>query len=99
MVLSITTLGILFTIISAIFILIGSFKLFKAKNIPGSKLIFFSVISAILIIFIPDPELMEGENKLMLLAAETILISILMLAGAYGFFLLANHTTSNNANK
>ena len=97
--LSITTLGILFTIISAIFILLGSFKLFKTKNIPGSKLIFFSVISAILTIFIPDPELMEGKNQLILLGAESIVISLLMLAGAYGFFLLANFTASNNANK
>ena len=97
--LSITSIGILLTIISGIFILIGSFKLFKTKNIPGSKLIFFSVIGAILTIFIPDPELMEGENQLILLGVETIAISLLMLAGAYGFFLLANHTASNNANK
>ena len=97
--LNITTLSILFTIISGIFILIGSFKLFKTKNIPGSKLIFFSVIGLILTIFIPDPESMEGKNQLIILGIETTIISLLVLAGAYGFFLLANHTASNNANK
>ena len=97
--LSITTLGILFTIISAIFFVVGSFKLFKTKNVPGSKLIFYSIIGSILTIFIPEPELMEGEYQLILLGAETIVTSLLMLSLAYGFFLLANHIASNNANK
>ena len=99
MTLNITSIYMLVTIASSVLIIIGSIKLYKTQNIPGSKLIFFSIIGYILTIFIPDSEMVDEQYIFTTKIAEVTTGSILMLMSAYGFYLLASYIAINNANK
>ncbi len=96
MVINVTSILIIFAFFSSILVLIGSIKLIKLKNIPGSKLIFFAVVGSILLVFLPEAEFKKGGISFFLQAIEVGVYSILMLMASYGFFRLANYTATNS---
>lgn len=86
------------TVISSLFILMGSIKLVRSKDIPGSKLIFISILGYILSIFIlgSDTEIEELPltDQILIMGTDAVLI----LMATYGFYLLASYVASNSAN-
>jgi len=96
---SFTTLVILIMVISYGAIIISSIKLFRAKNIPGSKLIFLSILIFTAASFIPSIEEASEEYSMAIAGLVFFIISSGMLMGAYGFMLLTNYAIGKNANK
>ena len=96
---SISSILILFSLIAAVLVLLGSIKLITVKNIPGSWLIFASIVGYVLTVFLPEAESESGEVSLLWLAVEVGANSFLMVMAAFGFFRLANYVAKNSANK
>ncbi len=96
---SITSILLLFSLIAGILILIGSIKLITVKNIPGSWLIFASVIGVILAAFLPETENENGDIDMFWYRVEIGVSSFLMLLASIGFLRLANYVAKISANK
>ena len=96
---NLTALFILVGVISFGLILLSSIKLIKTKNIPGSKLIFISILSFVVAALFPDFEEVSAEYSLIIAGMSVAISSIGMLVGAYGFMLLTNYVIKENANK
>ncbi len=98
---NVTWIFLLLSFISIFFILLASFKLFRTKNIPGSKLIFFAVIGSLVIAVLPEPEEFFAVEKdgLIFEIIINIFNSFLFLMGAYGFWCLAKYVGISNANR
>ena len=96
---SIASIFILFAFVSCVLLFLGSLKLIKSENIPGSKLIFIAVIGAFISGFIPEAETEEGEVIFLWQVIEISTHSILILLASYGFYKLSNYVASISANK
>ena len=93
-------IGALFTIIAFILILIASIKLFRRNNIPGAKLIFYSIICTIIVavISVSYTSIFDIEENYVVEALLNIFLAILFFIGSYGFWSLVKYSVSKSAN-
>lgn len=96
---SITSVLMLFTLISFVLLLLASIKLLLARNIPGSRLIFISLIGTMLSVFLPEAETDEGDIIMLWQIVEISAEAILMLMASYGFYRLSGFVAKNAADK
>ena len=85
---NLTSMFMVFTIIPFIFLFVASIKLYKVKNIPGSKLIFISLFVA--------PFFETEEERFIVEMLVSVIDLILISIGAFGFWRLVNHIASAN---
>lgn len=85
-------------LISSVFILIASFRVFKANNVPGSKYIFFSIsgtlfgfVIYIIYMFIPSDSYFQIIEQ-----AIDFYLAIIFALGAKGFWSLSNYVSKIN---
>ena len=92
-------IGSIFTILAFILIFMSSIKLFRSHHIPGTKLIFYSIIFTLVgtVISLGYMLLAEGEENYILEAAISLLVGIAFFIGSYGFWNLSKFIV--NANK
>ena len=89
-------IGLIFIIIAFVLIIASSIKLIRKSNIPGSRLIFISIIltiigtvlSAIIEYYFID------ENIYIYDAALNMYLGAAFFLGSYGFFKVCNHVTN-----
>jgi len=93
-------IGVIITVIAFVLILITSIKLFRGNNIPGSKLIFYSIIGTLVgtVLSATQDLIFHDEGNYIFSALVNICLAVLFLVGAYGFLSLAKYTVNNNAN-
>lgn len=90
----------LFTVIGLVIVVSASIKLFRGKNIPGAKLIFYSMIfhflGALISVY---PYLLDIEENEFIEAAINIALGVAFVAGAYGLWRLAKYVVKDSAGK
>ena len=86
-------ISLLLILIAAIFILIGSIKLFKKYKAPGVNYIFYSVSGTLisLALYTAYALIFNEEKNQLFEQITSILFSVLFLLGAYGFLQLCKH--------
>lgn len=91
-------LDALFIVIALIYVLIASIKLVMAKKIPGSKLIFGTIIFTLFgaIASAGYPYIVEEDNVLME-AAIDLALGIAFFIGALGFWRLSKFAIGTSA--
>lgn len=94
---SLTAINLLLTAAAFFLVLLASFRLLRSRNIPGSRLIFAALVGSLLVAFAPIPESLSDDQAVALELASAILNAMLLLAGAYGFWRLANHAVMKGA--
>ena len=77
----------------------GSIKLLTVKNVPGSWLIFASVVGVVLAAFLPEAENENGDIDMFWFSVEIGVNSFLLLLVSIGFLRLANYVAKISANK
>ena len=94
-------IGMLFTIAAIILIIVSSIKLLRSVKIPGSKLIFSSIILTILgaIISVLIEYYAVSENIYLYDATINMFLGGVFFMGSYGFLRVCNFITNNYANK
>ncbi len=93
-------LGALFTIIGLIIVVSASIKLYRRKDIPGAKLIFFSLIFHFIGAFMSVyPYLLDIDENEFIEAAINIALGVAFVAGSVGFWRLAKYAINNSAAK
>lgn len=102
MILSVALLNFLeglFVVIALIYVLIASIKLVVAKNIPGSKLIFGTIVFTFLVAAVSAlyPYFVEEDNVLLDVAINFVL-GVAFFVGAFGFWRLSKFSASVSAN-
>ena len=92
-------IGVIITIIAFVVILITSIKLFRGNNIPGSKLIFYSIIGTLVgaVLSATQDLIFYDEGNYIFAAMVNIFLAVLFLVGAYGFLSLAKYTVNKSA--
>lgn len=84
------------TLSALVILFIASIKIYKAGNIPGSKLILGSLVGSLVI---PIISMLPDEENNIIMGIFEVLIAILFLLGVVGFFKISKHLYKNNANK
>ncbi len=93
-------IGALFTIIGLIIIVSASIKLYRSKNVPGAKLIFYAMIfhflGAAMFVY---PYVLDIDENEFIEAAINIALGVAFVAGSFGFWRLAKYVVNNSAAK
>ena len=84
------------TVVAIVILFIASIKIYKAGNIPGSKLILGSLIGSIVV---PIISLLPDEENNIIMGIIEVLIAIIFLLGVLGFLKLSKYIYEKNANK
>jgi len=93
-------IGILFSIIAFIIIFNSSIKLSLTCNIPGTKLIFYSMVTLLscIVIYLFYVSLQDDANQYIIEAIIISLESAAMIIGAYGYKKLVKFIINEHAN-
>lgn len=90
----------LITLTALILLIIASIKIFKAGNIPGSRLILGSLIGSVVVSIISISfEMLSHEENNIITGTFEILVALLFFLGVFGFFSLSKYLHEKNANK
>ena len=91
-------IGSIFTIMAFILIFISIIKLFRSHNIPGTKLMFYSIIFTLVstVISLGYIMLSDSEEIYLLDATLSLLVGIAFFVGAIGFWNLSKFITKSN---
>ena len=94
-------IGAIFTIVAFIFIIFSSIKLLRGNNIPGAKLIFYSIIFTFIgtVISVFYALVLNIEENIIIEAIINIFLGVMFLMGSYGFWCLVKFTIKQSANK
>lgn len=93
------SVGLVLSVVAFIIILVAGIKLFRHKPIPGVGLIFYSLIGTLIgvIFYGLYPFLVEEGGSYLLYTLFDIVLAILFLMGAIGFWRLVKYVISKNA--
>ena len=93
--------GILITVSAFMLILVASIKLIRGTNLPGTRLIFYSIIGSILGALLSASQivLFGDDGNYILESVISIILSVIFFVGAYGFLSLARYLANNYSAK